>query len=137
MSAARLSRVVRHVNRRRIEKNFHGDEFHQLQILFVEKGIINYASWNDDTTRNFINNSTDENLHELSLEVVATLVRNLFRGKTGDDDEEALIRLIRWISNDTMEALFLIPGLGEEDFRKEIHGKQRDDFDFFVREKRG
>jgi hypothetical protein len=74
---------------------FNGSEWNELMLRLQQCGVVNFAAWDDDTTRLFIQNSWPATLAILSIPDIVQLCQNLFSGSCGDDDEKAIIKLIK------------------------------------------
>lgn len=103
---------------------FQGVEFDRLMIRLQECGVVSLGAWGDDTTRRFVRLASCETLQRLSLSQVRLLLRNLFSGHTGDDDEQAILKLVRCQSCDRRRALVRMAGLSVSDFDDEVDGAE-------------
>ena len=74
---------------------FQGAEWDKLVLRLQECGLVNFSEWDDDATRLFIKNTQGSKLALLSISDIVTLCKNLFDGFTGDDDEAAIIQLLK------------------------------------------
>jgi hypothetical protein len=73
---------------------FQGSEYDQLVVRLRQCGLLGFADWDDDASRLFINSSSQATLAALSIADIVQLCKNMFAGSCGDDDEQAIIRLL-------------------------------------------
>lgn len=129
----RFRAVVEASGRSWLLDDFHGNEWDRLMILLQRCAVVNFADWDDDATRRFINESSCYALGMLTLEEVRSLVRNMFSGTTGDDDEQAINRLIGCLPCSRRRELLELPGVRYGNFDNEMHGDEWDEFKRLVR----
>jgi len=122
----RFEHIVDKFGRSNIEDDFHGSEYDQLRVLMGNCGIISFSSWDDDATRLFIANSECEALRELTVENIMALISNLFAGRTRNNDERAIIRLLGCQFPETVRELVSRPGFSKRDFDRHVDGSEWD-----------
>jgi hypothetical protein len=108
----------------RLLYDFDGKEWDQLMLRLKECHIVDFSAFDDDATRLFINSNDCSVLSRLSDEDLRQLLLNLFSGSTGDDDEQAIIRLIECIPLFRVAVLLRMPGLSYDDFDDEVDGAE-------------
>ena len=87
-------------------------------------GLVDFADWDDDATRLFINRSDCATLNALTLTDIRRLILNMFSGSTGDDDEDAIVRLIGCLPCGRRHTLMTLGGMSEDDFDDSVDGSQ-------------
>lgn len=117
----------------RILDDMHGAEWDELMTIFVSCGIIGFDQMDDDASRAFVNKYSCAELSLLSVQSIAQLVRNMFAGVCGDDDEDAILKLLRCLSGATILALVQLPGVRLEDFDYNFDGDQWDKLEALFR----
>lgn len=135
ISCSRFRELLTRVGQKKIEKNVHGLEFSELRILYEACGLENIFSWDDDTTRTYINKVNCSQIASRPLNEILALINNLFKGKTGDADEQAILRLLNCLDTNTVVAILNSPGFSRPQFDKEFHGKEQDDLDTFFEDR--
>lgn len=103
---------------------FQGVEFDRLMIRLRECNVVRFNQWDDDTTRRFIAQSDCGSLRQLSPADRRQLLLNLFRGYTGDEDEAAIVKLVRCLTCEQRRALVRMPGMSVSDFDDEVDGAE-------------
>ena len=109
---------------------FQGDERDKLILRLQKCGLVGFFSdtFDDDASRLFANSHTCADIKKMSLFDVRQLILNMFDGATGDDDENAINKLVGCLSPCKLMDLLNMPGTGLEDFDSEIQGSEWDDF---------
>ena len=93
-------------------------------LLLRHHGLVGFQSWDDDASRLFINSNAPSTLSSLSLHDIATLIQNMFKGSCGDDDEQAIIRLLSCIDCGRVRQLVARPGFSVDDFDDNVDGAE-------------
>jgi hypothetical protein len=65
-------------------------------------------------------------VNRLALSSVRQLVLNLFSGSCGDDDEDAILKLLRCQSRQRLQQLVAMPRMSVDDFDDNVDGGQWD-----------
>lgn len=136
LEASDCGRRVRIVDRVGLDEllyNVDGSEWDRLVILLTDCGIIGFDSMDDDASRLFVNTRSCSQLGQLTMSSVRQLVLNMFSGSCGDDDEDAILKLLRCQSRSRLHQLVGMPGTGVDRFDYNFDGDQWDDLeDFFA-----
>ena len=106
--------------------NLDGAEWDRLVSLLAECNIIAIDQLDDDGSRQFINTHSCATLGQLALGSVRQLVLNLFSGSCGDDDEQAILKLLRCQSTQRLQQLVAMPGMSVDDFDDSVDGGEWD-----------
>lgn len=114
--------VGQRIGVKRILSDFDGEEWDQLMLLLRHHGLVGFQDWDDDASRLFINTNNRSTLNSLSLNDICTLIRNMFSGSCGDDDEQAIIRLLSSIDCARVRQLVSLPGFNVDDFDDNVDG---------------
>lgn len=112
---------------------FQGSEWDRLMLRLQQCSLVDFGDWDDDATRLFINNSDCATLNALELSDIRQLTLNMFSGSTGDEDENAIIRLIQCLPCSKRRALTLRPDMSYDDFDDEVDGEEWDRLDQLFR----
>ena len=120
----RLSRIVSEIGLSNIQSEFHGSEFDELQLILGNCGIISFSSWDDDTSRLFINRSNCEQLSRVSNDNIIDLIRNMMSGTTGDADENAILKILGCLPCDILRSI--VERIGRSNLEDEFHGSEFD-----------
>lgn len=105
---------------------FQGSEWDKLVVRLQACGLLSFHDWDDDATCEFIKNTTDYKLAQLSINDIVTLCKNLFDGSTGDDDEACIIRLMK-VQDPCKVQNILVHHISMEDFDDEVDGDEWDE----------
>ncbi len=105
---------------------FDGLEWDKLMLRLYACGLTDFAAFDDDATRLFINKANCATLNGLTLDQIRQLILNLFDGFTGDDDELAIIKLISCLPCGMIADLLTLPDVTFDDFDSEVHGDEWD-----------
>lgn len=108
---------------------FQGSEWDRLMLRLQQCGLVDFTDWDDDVTRQFINRSDCATLNALGLTDIRHLILNMFAGSTGDDDENAIIRLINCLPCERRRELMRMSGMSYDDFDDEVDGSEWDRLD--------
>lgn len=125
-SCGHLVPLMREVGLTNLLDEFNGEEWDRLVILLRSCGFLSFADWDDDATRMFINTSDCSTLNALNLNDVRQLMLNMFEGDTLDDDENAILKLIRCLPCSRIRELTTLPGMSFEDFDDVVDGSEWD-----------
>jgi hypothetical protein len=109
----RLSRIVKDIGTDTLLSNFHGAEDDELQLLLGTCGIISLASWDDDVTRDFVNQSSCSDLNALSDNDLCDLINNMLSGATYNADEQAILKLLKCLTCDRLSDVVNLVGLDD------------------------
>lgn len=127
----RITRITRRVGVNRLLDDIDGDEWDQLVVLLERCGILNFSTFDDDASRLFINERSCAQLGQLNVDSIHRLVLNMFAGSCGDDDEDAILKLLSCQSTAKLQQLVAMPGTGVDDFDYNFDGDQWDDLEAF------
>lgn len=94
--------------------------------IFAGCGIIGFDQMDDDASRAFVSKHSCAELSLLPVQSIAQLIRNMFAGACGDDDEDAILKLLGCLSGATIMALVQLPGVRLSDFDWKFDGDQWD-----------
>jgi hypothetical protein len=103
---------------------FQGSEWDRLMLRLQQCNLVDFSDWDDDATRLFINSSDCATLNALRLTDIRHLILNMFSGSTGDDDENAIIRLIGCLPCERRRELMLMSDMSYDDFDDEVDGSE-------------
>ena len=124
LTTPRVRAVVNSVGLNRLLFDFDGAEWDRMMLLLRHHGLVGFQSWDDDASRLFINSNAPSTLSSLSLHDIATLIQNMFKGSCGDDDEQAIIRLLSCIDCGRVRQLVARPGFSVDDFDDNVDGAE-------------
>jgi hypothetical protein len=124
LPTSRVRSVVLSVGLNRLLFDFDGAEWDRLMQLLRHHGLVGFQSFDDDASRLFINSNAPSTLNSLSLHDIATLIQNMFKGSCGDDDEQAIIRLLSCIDCGRVRQLVARPGFSVDDFDDNVDGAE-------------
>jgi hypothetical protein len=113
--------------------NLDGAEWDRLVSLLAECGIIGIDQLDDDGSRHFINTHGCAQLGQMPLTSVRQLVLNLFSGSCGDDDENAILKLLRCQSRQRLQQLVAMPRMSVDDFDDNVDGGEWDQLEALFR----
>ena len=122
-------RIVNRVGVNELLDNVDGDQWDQLVSLLADCGIIGIDQLDDDGSRQFVKDHSCAQLGQLSMSSVRQLVLNMFSGMCGDDDEDAILMLIRCQSKARLQQLVTMPRMSVEDFDDNVDGPQWDELE--------
>jgi hypothetical protein len=122
-------RIVNRVGVNELLDNVDGEEWDRLVSLLADCGIIGIDQLDDDGSRVFVKNHSCAQLGQLSMSSVRQLVLNMFSGACGDDDEDAILKLVRCQSKARLQQLVTMPRMSVEDFDDNVDGDQWDDLE--------
>jgi hypothetical protein len=105
---------------------FQGFEWDRLMLRLQQCGLVDFDDWDDDATRRFINASDCATLNALRLTDIRSLILNIFSGSTGDEDENAIIKLIGCLPCERRRTLMSMSGMSLDDFHDEVNGSEWD-----------
>lgn len=109
--------------------NVDGEESARLLTLLVECGAIRFDEMDDDASREYVWTHDPAHLNALPIEQVRQLVLNMFSGSCGDDDEQAILRLLRAQSGARVHQLIAMAGMSVEDFDDNVDGDEWDELE--------
>lgn len=118
-----------------IQDDTHGSEYDRLRVAMRRCRLINFSDWDDDATRIFIRNSSCLDLQLLTMDEIKQLLRNMFSGSTGDDDERMINKLINCLDSETVQKLVRERGFSVSDFDDEVDGSEWDQLKRIFRSK--
>jgi hypothetical protein len=104
---------------------FQGDEYDRLALRMQEVGLMDFSDWDDEQAGRFALTANPSHLASMPIRDIVTLCRVLFDGSCGDDDEDAVIRLIRTQSNKKI-AEILTQHIHMDEFDDAVDGEQWD-----------
>jgi hypothetical protein len=131
LDCARRIRIVELVGVGELLYNLDGSEYDRLLTLLADCGIIGIGDLDDDGSRYFVNTHSCSHLGQLSMSTVRQLVLNMFSGSCGDDDEDAILKLLRCQSRERLHQLVSMPGTDVGEFDYNFDGSQWDDLEAF------
>ncbi len=108
----------------RIQADTDGSEFDRLRVAMRRCRLVNFSDWDDDATRVYIHTSSCSDLQLLTITEIKQLLRNMFSGATGDDDERMINKLISCLGSGTVQTLVHEPGFFVSDFDDEVDGSE-------------
>ncbi len=108
-----------------------GREWDRLVVMLVDCGIIGFDKMDDDASRRFVSSHSCSQLGVLNIHSVRQLVLNRFSGSCGDDDEDAILKLLGCQSMQRLQQLVGMPGTGVGEFDYNFDGDQWDDLEAF------
>jgi hypothetical protein len=122
-------RIVNRVGVGELLDNVDGSEWDRLVNLLADCGIIGIDQLDDDGSRLFVNTRSCSQLGQLSMSSVRQLVLNMFSGSCGDDDENAILKLLRCQSKERLHQLVSMPGTDVGRFDYNFDGSEWDDLE--------
>lgn len=127
----RRARLVGQVGLDRLLSDLDGREWDRLVVMLVDCGIIGFDKMDDDASRRFVNSHSCSQLGVLNMNSVRQLVLNMFSGSCGDDDEDAILKLLGCQSTPRLQQLVGMPGTDVGEFDYNFDGDQWDDLEAF------
>ena len=124
LSCARKQTVVNLVGLGNLQSAIDGSEFDDLQVMLGVCGIINFSSWDDDATRVFVNHASCAQINALTAQNLHQLFRNLIEGYCGDDDENAINKIMQCTDCAKIHAVLNMSGTHWDDFDDAIQGSE-------------
>ena len=121
---ARRRNLVNAVGLNKLLGDIDGDEWDRLVILLEACGIVSFDRFDDDASRRFVNSYDCSQLGRLGTAAIRQLVLNMFSGSCGDDDEDAILSLLRCQSTAKLQQLVGMPGTGVDAFDYNFDGSQ-------------
>jgi hypothetical protein len=91
---SRVQTLVSHYGTHNLMDEFNGSAWDSLVARLQACGLVRFLDWDDDVTRWFVSHTPTSKLANLSINDIVILRKNLLDGAGGDDNEDALIRLI-------------------------------------------
>jgi hypothetical protein len=125
----RRKEIVNRVGLDRLLSNVDGAEWDRLVGLLADCRIISFDQMDDDASRLFVNNRRCQQLGALDIRHVRQLVLNMFSGSCGDDDEDAILKLLRCQDCPRLHQLVAMSGTKVGDFDYNFDGDQWDDLE--------
>ncbi len=122
----RAQKISREIGVDLILDNVDGSDWDDLMVVFARCGIVNFTQMDDDASRVFVRVRSCEDLNSLPLDAIAQLVRNMFDGACGDEDERAILQIMRCLSDDALRRLVQLPGVGIGEFDYKFDGDNWD-----------
>lgn len=129
----RLHIIVNRVGLSRLQSEIDGEEYDNLQVLLGRCGIISFSEWDDDATRNFVNRASCQQINALSAENLHQLFRNLIEGFCGDEDENAINKIMNCTDCNKIRQILNMNGTRWDDFDDAIQGAEWDNFKAILR----
>lgn len=126
LSTLRVRTVVDAVGEGLMLKRFQGPELDTLVSRFRACGILDFAKWDDDATRAFIQASGCTTLTALTTAELRQIALNLFQGVTTNTDEQAILKLLDCQTCDTLHALVALKDVEAKRFLRQVQGKEHD-----------
>ena len=126
LPASRVVTIVHHFGLEDFMDEFQGAEWDTLVVRLRECGLLSFADWDDDASRLFITKNKKSTLAQLSITDIVQLCHNLFSGSCGDDDENAIIRLISSQDLCKVKTILSIPYISFEEFDDNVDGEEWD-----------
>lgn len=80
----------------------------------------------DDEALAFVENADPTQIAALDISTLKTLLQAMFCGFTGDDEEIAIVKLIRHSKSTTVRSLVSQKGFSVDDFDSEVDGDEWD-----------
>lgn len=127
----RRARIVGRVGLGELLSDVDGAEWDRLVNLLTDCGIIGMDQLDDDASRFFVNTRVCAQLSILPMPAVRQLVLNMFSGSCGDDDEDAILKLLRCQSTARLHELVSLSGTDVGEFDWNFDGSQWDDLESF------
>ncbi len=122
----RMSTIVRRAGLDKLLWSVDGEEWDEMVIILLKCGIINFAMMDDDASRLFVDRHTYAQLSHLHIEAVHQLVLNMFDGSCGDEDEDAILKLVGSQVAPKLQQLVSMPGTDVGAFDHNFDGEQWD-----------
>lgn len=132
LSCERLHTIVQRVGLNNLQSDIDGSEYDELQVLLGNCGIIRFSDWDDDATRLFVSRASCSQLNALSAQALHQLFRNLIDGSCGDDDEQAINKIMGCIDCGKIYQVMAMDGTRWDDFDDAIQGSEWTQFKSIV-----
>lgn len=117
----RVQTLVSHYGTHNLMDEFYGSAWNSLLVRLQGCGLVGFSDWNDEVTRWFISHTPTSKLATLPINDIVILRKNLLDGACGDDDEDALIRLIG-CQHPCKVVKILLAHIGLDDFDSGVEG---------------
>lgn len=120
---------------------FRGDDFSENELteyldLLDRTGAIEDFTESDNKARAVVRHwKRGDSLFLLTPARKILLIREMFSGFTGDDDELAILDLLRGSENAEFNSI--ITTIGEAEFHSQFHGAEQDQFDALLASRQG
>lgn len=122
VSCSRLHTLVGLVGQNRLLSDLHGDEDNQLRVLLGRCGLMSFASWDDDVTRDFVNAINCTEINALSNQNLKDLIDNMLAGATGNADEQAILRILNCLTCGRLQTIVSL--VGRSRLLSDLHGDE-------------
>ncbi len=90
----------------------------------LSKRGINFNSWDDDASRLFINEYPCDELYNLDNNDIVTLINNMLRGATLNEDENAILKLLNCPAVTCDRLRIIVDSIGLSRLQSNFHGRQ-------------
>jgi hypothetical protein len=125
----RRALFVKRVGFGKLLSDIDGTDWDQLLNLLVECEIVGFDKMDDDASRRFVNSHSCSQLGVLNMGSVRQLVLNMFSGSCGDDDEDAILKLLGCQTTPRLQQLVAMPGTDVGAFDRNFDESQWDDLE--------
>lgn len=131
LECKRCAAIVGRVGLKNLLSNIDGEEWDRLVIRLLKCGIISFDKFDDDASRKFVNDHDCSQLGILNMDSVRQLILNMFSGSCGDDDEDAILKLLSCQSTPRLQQLISMTGTDVGAFDYNFDGSQWDALEAF------
>lgn len=127
----RMASIVRRVGLDRLLSDVDGEEWDEMVLILQKCRIVDFRVMDDDASRLFVGRANCSQLGALNIDSVHQLVLNMFAGSCGDDDEDAILKLLGCQSTAKVQQLVSMPGTDVGAFDYNFDGDQWDILEVF------
>ncbi len=120
----RVKTLVNHFGLSNFLDEFQGVEFDAVTVVLALKGMLKVSDWDDDATRLFINTVSTQVLAVAAVSTIVQLCRNMFEGSCGDEDENAILRLLK--AQDLCKVKQVLKQISFDEFDDNVDGSEWD-----------
>jgi hypothetical protein len=124
LDCSRMTRIVNRVGLSNLQSDIDGPQYDELMILLGNCRIVRFDQWDDDASRLFVNRLSQIEINSLELSEIRQLILNMFRGSCGDDDENAINRIMNFLTRERLHSLIRMPGMSVSEFDDNVDGAE-------------
>ncbi|UVT15052.1 MAG: hypothetical protein H8K04_14655 [Nitrospira sp.] len=125
-NCSKMGNVVKGVGLDKLLWCVDGEEWDEMVIVLLKCGLISFKTMDDDASRLFVTTHTYYQLSHLHIGAVHQLILNMFAGSCGDDDEQAILKLVGSQVAPKLHQLIAMPGTDVGAFDYNFDGDEWD-----------
>lgn len=124
LNVDRLEAIIGMIGLQKFISAIDGSENDNPLVFLYEKGLIQIEKLTDDASRLFVKRADCVKINSLSLEDIRSLILNLFSGYTGDEDENAILKILGCLNCEKVRELVTMRRVRVGNFLDEFQGGQ-------------